>query len=178
MKFWKFLFGNNKEKTPKETPKETLKEIPKEIHKEVVPNKFREWVKQAIDLVGNGGIELSNEELEQHFVKNGIPIIESKEINIFLPISFCKKFLPEVGWPSAYIDYYSETKKLRRIYKQNTRYRIIEEETEKYWNGEKNKKTISNIVGRSAEFEAINKLVLEGGKYEDIELTEPYIIRN
>lgn len=115
--------------------------------------------------------------MKNYLVSNGIPDYEAGELIIFLPTAFCRKMLPELNWLPNYFDYYSEKKKIRRKYQENQRYLIIKEETEKYWNQSPNKDFVLNIAGRSAEFNAINQLLNDGGKLEDVQLTESYVIR-
>jgi hypothetical protein len=120
---------------------------------------------------------MKNEELYGYLISKGIPDYEAGELMIFLPIAFCRKKLPELNWHPDYFDYYSEKKKIRRKYQDNPRYLIIKDETEKYCNRNPNKEFVLNIVSRSAEFNSINQLLNNGGKFEDIQLTESYVIR-
>jgi hypothetical protein len=53
----------------------------------------------------------------------------------------------------------------------------MEEETEKYWNDTPNNEWILNIAGRSAEFHAINQLLNDGGRLEDVQISESYVLR-
>jgi hypothetical protein len=139
--------------------------------------KFRGWVRESIHVIGLASQDAEHKEIRQLLVENGIPEYEAGEILIFLPTAFCRELLPELKWPDQYIDYYSENESIARRYKDNERYVIIEQEILNYWGGNPSSKMTMNIVRRSADFIAINKLLKEGGTFIDIELTESYILR-
>ncbi len=165
MSFWKTIFGKSK-KIKSES------QLENEISTE-----FRNWVKSSIKLIGIEGGDMENEELHNYLIQNGIPEFDAGELIIFLPTAFCRKLLPDIKWLPEYVDYYSKKKQIKKKYNENNRYLIIEEETEKYWNNNPSKKIVLNIAGRSAEFNAINKMLNNGGKLEDVKLTESYVIR-
>lgn len=158
MNFWKTIFGEPKSEN------------------EISP-KFRNWAKSSIKLIGMEGGQMENEELHNYLIQNGIPEFDAGELIIFLPTAFCRKLLPEIKFLSEYVDFYSKNKQIKRKYSENKRYLIMEEETDIYWNNNPNKKVVLNIAGRSAEFNAINKMLNNGGKLEDVKLTESYVIR-
>lgn len=120
---------------------------------------------------------MENEELYEYLISKGLPEYEAGELIIFLPTAFCRKMLPDLNWLPGYFDFYSEKKTIRRKYRDNPRYLIIEEETKAYWNGNPNNDFVLNIAARSAEFNAINQLLNDGGKLEDVKLTESYVFR-
>ena len=165
MSFWKSIFKNANNKPQEEN-----------INNEI-SSKFREWVIKSINLIGVQGREMENDELYEFLIKNGIPEIDAGEIIIFLPPAFCRKLLPEIKWQPNYIDYYSNEKQVKRKYSENKRYVIIEQETENYWNAFPSNEVVLNIAGRAAEFKAINQMLNNGGKLEDVELAESYVIR-
>ncbi len=164
MGLWKSLFGKLKSDTSEGADKD-------------VPEEFREWVKRSIQLIGNNPKNMENEELHNYLVHKGIPEFEAGEIIIFLPIAFCRELLPNLNWSSIYYDCYSDGKRIKRKFRKNERYLIIDEETKKYWNRNPNNDVIIQIAGRSAEFKVINELLLVGGKLEDVKLTNSYIMR-
>lgn len=140
---------------------------------------FRENVKKSIFLIGVDGVEMGHEEMYEYLLEKGIPEFDAGEIVIFLPTAFCRRFLPDLNWPTTYFDFYSDKeKKIKRKYKQNPFYLIIEEETEKYWKNRPTKRTVLNIAGRSAEFRAINQLLNKGGKLKDVQLTASVVTRS
>lgn len=162
MGIWKHLFGESNTSDPFEI---------------ILPTHYRELTKKAIELIGKDSKAMENEQLHEYLISHGIPDFEAGEFIIFLPTAFCRRLLIELDWPSNYVDYYSEKKKINRIYAGNKRYVVMQEETEKYWTGAPNNEWILNIAGRSAEFNAINQLLNDGGKLEDVRLTESYIVR-
>lgn len=168
MNFWKKIFRKSK-----------YKSIEKENINEISPQ-FHNWVKTSINLIGSKeGWEMGDGELHRCLIQNGILENDAWEIIIFLPIAFCRKMFPEINWLPEYEETsYSKTKKIKRRYKENRRYVIIEEESNIYWNENPEKEVLLNIVKRSAEFNAISKLLKDGGTIDDIMLTRTCIIRN
>jgi hypothetical protein len=142
-----------------------------------IPNNFSQLTVLAINLIGKNSKEMENDVLYDYLVSNGFPEFEAGELIVFLPTAFCRKLLPDLNWLPHYYDFYSEKKKIKRIYTDNKRYQIIENETDKYWNDNPNKDFVMNIAGRSAEFNATNELLKDGGKLEDVRLTETFVIR-
>ena len=162
MGIWKHLFGKSNTSDQLET---------------ILPTHYRELTKKTIELIGKNSKAMENEQLHEYLISHGISDFEAGEFIIFLPTTFCRRLLPELNWPSDYVDYYSEKKKINRRYTENKRYVIMQEESEKYWIGTPNNEWILNIAGRSAEFKAINQLLNDGGKLEDVRLTESYVVR-
>lgn len=162
MKIWKNLFGN----------KENL-----DLFEKPLPNNFNELTRIAIELIGRDSETMENEQLQEYLLSNGIPEFEAVELITFIPIAFCRKLLPELNWLPIYIDFYSQKNQIKRKYSDNKRYLVIEEETEKYWSGNPDNKWILNISKRSSEFHAINQLLNDGGRLEDVRLTEVKINR-
>lgn len=165
MGFWKSMFGNFNNNSKKDDTNDVIEE------------QFREWVIHSIDLIGKLGEGMENDELHEILMENGIPDTDTSEILIFLPTAFCRKLLPEINWLPNYIDYYSEEKQIKRKYSENKRYVVIEQETENYWNSNPSSEVVGNIAGRSAEFNAINKMLHDGGELENARVTESYVIR-
>ena len=162
MSFWKNIFGKSNTKIDSES---------------VLPIEFRQWTKLAMELIGKESNGMEIDELHDFLISKGIPEFEASELIIFLPTAFCRKLLPKINWLPSYNDYYSEKKNIKRIYQENKRYQIIEEETDNYWSGSPDNNYVLNITGRSSEFDAINQLLNDGGKMEDIILTEVSVIR-
>ena len=99
------------------------------------------------------------------------------EIITFLPIAFVRKWLADVDWPKTYLEQYSESKRISKRFSDNHQYLTMEKIVDQYWNDKPNNDVIVNIAGRSAEFNAINQLLNDGGKMADIKMTETVIIR-
>jgi len=163
--FWKLIFGKGNQNSEES-----------KIQNKTA-SQFRKWVIEGIGLMGSQGAKMENEDLHNLLVSAGIPEVDTEEIIIFLPTAICKKLLPEIEWPEQYIDYYSENKQIKRKYKENQRYLIIEEEVQKYWKTNLGSEVVQNIAGRSAEFNAINKMLHSGGKLENVMLAESRIFR-
>ena len=165
MSFWKLIFGGG----------ENNSDIDK-MQNDVSPQ-FGQWVIKSIDLMGNEGATMEYEDLYNLLLSRGIPKVDSEEILIFLPTAVCKKLLPEIEWPTEYVDYYSENKQIKRKYKDNHHYVIIEKEVHDFWNNNPRNDEVMPIVGRSAEFNAINRMLHNGGKLKDVMLAESRVMR-
>ena len=141
-----------------------------------VPKNFNLWVRKSIGLLGSLGKVMENESASEFLVGHGIPENEAIEIVLFVPIAFCRKLLPQVKWPQAYIEFKNDIQS-KRFYSENPRYLIIENEANLYWNDKPKKEVILNVAGRSAEFKAINDLLLKGGRLEDIQMNKVVVSR-
>tara|TARA_R110002096_G_C14608788_1_gene723264 strand:+ start:1546 stop:2007 length:462 start_codon:yes stop_codon:yes gene_type:complete len=140
---------------------------------------FDSDVKKSIRLIGNSTKNLEDNELLNLLTQNGIEENNAIEIITFLPIAFVRKMLPNVNWRNNYIEHYSNQKRISKNFSGNEQYGIMEKETENYCNGNPKNEAILNIAGRSAEFQAINELLLKDDKanISDIKLTETIILR-
>ncbi|MEL0645359.1 hypothetical protein V6251_13280 [Olleya sp. Ti.3.14] len=150
-----------------------------EDKKYITLSEFHSDVKKSINLIGNSTKSLENNELLNLLTQNGIEENNAVEIIIFLPIAFVRKMLPNINWRKNYIEQYSDRKQITKNFSDNEQYGIIEKETESYYNRNPKSETILNIAGRSAEFRAINELLLKDDKanISDINLTENIILR-
>lgn len=143
----------------------------------VTPTSFNECVKLSIDIIGSKGKWYDTYGVIKLLSKNGIPKSDAIEIAIFMPMAFCRKMLPEVTWPETYIEYYSEDKQIEKPFKDNEKFLIIQEETNTYWDTNPNQNAIMQILFLSADFNAINKLLHDGGSLEDAVVSPPMINR-
>lgn len=142
-----------------------------------IDREFSSWVNKSIILAGTKGKDLDNEKLVELFVANGIPQTDAVEIVLFLPVAFCRKLLPQIKWHDHYVDFYSERKQVKRLYKDNPRFVVMQTDTDEYWSAIPDNEIILNIAGRSAEFKTINELLLGGGRLENIEVGENFVVR-
>ena len=111
------------------------------------------------------------------FIANGIPETDAVEIVLFLPVAFCRKLLPQIKWHNHYVDFYSENKQIKRLYKDNPRFIGTQVETDEYWSSIPDNEIVLNIAGRSADFKAINGLLMGGSRLENIEVSENFVFR-
>lgn len=102
---------------------------------------------------------------------------EAEETYIFLPIIFTRLLLPEINWDNTYYENDSLGNETEKRYDTTEAYKIILEVSSEYFHNNPAKETILQIVIRSAEFNAINQLLSDGGKIENIKLTKTRIIR-
>ena len=145
----------------------------------ISPTEFHSDVKKSIKLIENSINSLENDELLNLLTQNGIDENSALEIITFLPIAFVRKMLPNVNWRKNYIEYFSDKKQKTKSFAENELYKIIELETENYYNGNPESENIIKIAGRSAEFQVINDLLLknENANISEIKLTENVITR-
>ncbi|KAA1241004.1 hypothetical protein [Aquimarina sp. RZ0] len=158
MSFWNKILGKKRNNRIKES------------------SDFNSDVKKAIDIIGSAK-SLENDELLTLLTRNGIEENNAIEIITFLPIAFVRKWLADLDWPKTYLEHYSDSKRLSKRFSDNHQYLTMEEIVDHYWNDNPNNDVIVNIAGRSAEFNAINQLLNDGGKMTDIRMTETVIIR-
>ena len=140
---------------------------------------FSIQVSQAIRLLGASEKSMEDKEVVQLLVDNGIGYVAAVEIMIFLPIAFVQNWLTTVNWLDTYTEYLSRKKQIVRKFSETKAYLIILEVTLDYFNNTPDNDTILKIAGRSAEFHAINQLLLDNpnAKIEDIKFTETLITR-
>jgi hypothetical protein len=143
-------------------------------------SEFDSDVKKSIRLIGNSTKNLEDNDLLNLLTQNGIEKNNAIEIITFLPIAFVRKMLPNVNWRKNYIEHNSDQKRISKNFSDNEQYGIMEKATENYCNENPKTEAILNIVGRSAEFRAINELLLKDDKanISDIKLTETIILRD
>jgi hypothetical protein len=141
-----------------------------------IPKNFNLWVRKSIGLLGSLGKIMENESASELLIGHGIPEDEVIEIVLFVPIAFCRKLLPQVKWHQEYIEF-ENNNSIEKLYSKNPRYLIIDNEVNLYWRNQPKKEVILNVAGRSAEFKAINELLLKGGRLEDIQVTKVVVSR-
>lgn len=138
---------------------------------------FAGQVEYAIKLLSKKESSITNEQVLTLFNDHKIARKESVEIFFFLPIAFVRHLLPDINWPDSYKELIDGKKFIGRKYSTTTSFQIIWEVTAAWFRDSPNNDIILKIAGRSAEFHAINELLLNGGKLKDIKVTETVIIR-
>ena len=135
-------------------------------------------VDSAIKFLAQNENSLEDKEAIQFLVKKGINNEEAIEIVTFLPIAFVRSWLTTLNWKDNYIEY-QNGKYTEKKFSETESYIQILEVAKAYFNGNPTKETVIKIAGRSAEFNAMNKLLIENptAKIEDINLSETVIIR-
>ena len=140
--------------------------------------KFRSHVDNAINLLSiNEGV-LKDEEVLELFLANGVSYEEALEILLFLPIAFVRQLLPDVEWPDTYFESINHDQNEIK-YSETESFLMIWEEVLKYFNASPDNDAIIKIAGRSSEFQAINKLLLNNPNLhvKDIRLTNTVVVR-
>lgn len=138
---------------------------------------LRYKVDLAIQLLADYKGLITYEKIIILFKENGINQILADDVYIFLPIVFCKKFLPTVSFPKTYYIQNITGDKTKKSFSDNASYKIIELSTEDYFKNNPDSEVILKIASLSAEFNAINDLLTNGGNLEDVKLTETIILR-
>ena len=140
---------------------------------------FNREVELAISLLASHDNINTDEEVVQLLLDNGIGRDEAIEILIFLPIAFVRHWLPMVEWQDSYLEYIDTNKTIERKFSASESFQTIWQVTAQYFTESPQKDTVIKIGGRSAEFKAINKLLLENpdSKLENIQVAQTVLIR-
>ncbi len=138
---------------------------------------LRHKVGLAIQLLADYKELLTYDKIAILFKENGINQILTDDIYIFLPIIFCQKLLPSVNFPQTYYEQDITGDKEKKSFNDNASYKIIELSSDDYFKNNPDSEVILKIAGLSAEFKAINNLLINGGNLEDVKLTETIILR-
>lgn len=142
-----------------------------------IPPGFSAYASTAIQLVANSETSLKDEELISLLCANAIPHNEATELLLFLPVAFCRHMLPQIEWPAYYVRHISESKQIKVQYSENPRFLAIQGAMAIFLAGDFKQADFLKIAGRSASFHVINKLLLDGGKLEDISVTPEHVLR-
>jgi hypothetical protein len=142
-----------------------------------VPADFPAYAEKAIRLITAGSGQFEDDKLIGQLVAVGIPEMEATELLLFLPTAFCRHMLPQVDWPTYYVEYISEAKQIEIPYSENLRFLAIQEAMNAYLAGDFTQEDYLKIAGRSASFKSLNQLLLAGGKLENAEVSPEYVVR-
>lgn len=144
-----------------------------------ISSEFKTNVLNSIDLLLKADSSLSDKLVLNLFHKNGINKIDSTEILLFLPIAFARKLFHQINWHDTFIEFYGKDNQVEKKFSDSKPFQIIWEVTETYFNCLPVSPDIMNIVGRSAEFKALNDLLLQNpeAKVNDISVSKTVIVR-
>ena len=146
--------------------------VNKQRNIDLVSKDFRDNVRYAIEILTNLNGSSSEDEVLDAFYNHGIDIIDAKNINVFLPIAFCRRLLPNLKFKDEYFESEANVRTLKkRRFSKTEPYLMVWEEVSKYFSNAPQKGTILKIAGRASEFHVINHLLSVGGKMEDIKFT-------
>lgn len=134
-------------------------------------------VQETIDLIGQAGNIGNHEEFITFLRSNDILEKDAVEIATFLPIAFVRQWFPMGKWPDTYLLFSGRNSSVKKRYADTKSFKIIWEVSTKYFNDNPNQATILKIGGRSANFHAMNNLMLQDPKLtvEEIKFTETVI---
>ena len=136
---------------------------------------FVENIRKGIALFLEIDENVSDDEALILFENSNIKKVHANEIIIFLPIAFVRCLLPDFNWDDEYIQITNGNEKVKKRFSETGSYKFILLETKSYFETKPCSENIIRIAGRSAEFQAINDLLLIGNKLEEIKLTKSYI---
>lgn len=120
---------------------------------------------------------VSSEDLRILLEKEGISNNIAVDTSLFLPISFCKRMLPNVKFPKSYIEVEKSGNRTKHKFEDNILYNIIDSQVQNYFDNQPESEVILKVASLSSEFQAINKLLLNGGNLNDVKLTETIVVR-
>ena len=145
--------------------------------KSLLSDKFSFFVEQVIKEIDKRDSEINDDTFYQIICEQEINQFEANEIYIFLPIAFAQLWLQKVNWHEEYHEILPNKKEVSKRYDETLSFQIIIEIVKNYFENKPSKNTIIQIGGRSADFNAINNLLLEGGKIEDVKVMKTTIVR-
>ena len=154
-----------------------LRNFQKNTLNKSLTSSFRESVKTIISILDKSTAEvIDDNDYFELIRKNTSNDFEANEIYIFLPISFTHLWLPNIAWHPDYIEINNGRETIIK-YNSTESYNIIYSVSREYFSSSPSKNTIIRIGGRSAEINAINQLLMDGGNIEDIKVTRAYITK-
>lgn len=131
----------------------------------------------AVSVLTKYATELEAEIVIKEMTKVGISEKKAVELYLFIPVAFCRQFIPKAAYQNYYVNYYEPHKEIKQKYEDNKLYVAIEKATKVYFAANPQRETVLNLCLVNAEFKAINTALLDGNKLEDLEFAPSYITR-
>jgi hypothetical protein len=139
--------------------------------------KFSENVETAIKLLSRTEGSLTDQQVVQLLYSQSIEYTDAGVIAIFLPIAFCRLLLPNFEWKDEYYEVNdSNLPGALKMFSKTKPYSVVYGIVKAFFQTKPASDILLKIAGRSSEFHAINKLLLEGHKLEEIKLTPISIV--
>jgi len=136
-----------------------------------------ENIRKAIAILTQMSGRETNAEVLEEFHKNGIQEPEASTIHLFLPVAGCRRLLPNMAWADDYqIQYRSDAKTVSKKWSKTPAYCAVLQEVDRFFATRPGNEKVLKIASRSAEFRAINDLLLRGSKLEDLKLTPQVVV--
>ena len=143
---------------------------------EKISAEFSDNVKSAIEILSNTQGDLTDRQAVQLLYSQGIEYADAEIIAIFLPIAFCRLMLPNFEWKDEYFEFNnSNPGGTLKMFSKTEPYSVVYATVKAFFQTKPSSGVVLKIAGRSSEFHAINKLLLEGHKLEEIKLTPIHI---
>lgn len=144
-----------------------------------ISSKFRQNVQKAITLLLKSKNSPTDEMVLELFENNGISKVDSVEILIFLPIAVLRRLYGHLKWHDSYFEFDVNNNRVEKKFADSKSFQIIEEVTEKYFQNLPVSQDITNIAWRSAEFNALNYILLKNPdlQADDVVLSKTFIMR-
>jgi hypothetical protein len=143
----------------------------------LISDRFPYYVNHSIEIYSESETELDYDDFFAKLFHKGANIFEINEIFVFLPIVFTRLWLNNINWHETYIEKSEKGTEFEKRYDETESFKIILQISQKYFQNNPSKESIIKIGGRSAEINAINQLLLDGGKLEDVKITKTIIMK-
>jgi hypothetical protein len=131
----------------------------------------------AVTVLAKYGTKSEADAVVAEMVKAGIGQKKAIELYLFIPVAFCRQFIPEAAYQDFYVDYYGPHKQVERKYRKNKLYVAIDQFTRAYFDSAPERETVLNVCWVDAEFKVINEALNNGSKIENLEFAPCYINR-
>ncbi|KAB1158825.1 hypothetical protein F7018_06885 [Tenacibaculum aiptasiae] len=154
-----------------------FKSLFKPKEKKIVTDQFSNSIQLIINQIDKIDSDIDDDSFYDIIQKNTSNNFETDEAYIFLPIVFMRIWLPQVRWKDEYIERFTNGSETIQKYNSNNAFIKINKVVNLYFNNSPKRNTVIQIAGKSAEFNAINQLLTDGGEIEDIKLTTTTILR-
>lgn len=143
----------------------------------ILSDRFSYYVNHTIELFEYYEGDLDYDKLYLMLFHKGASKFETDEIYIFLPIAFIRLWLPKIKWDDSYIIKSYESDEIEKRYDETESYKIILDLSKKYFQNNPKNETIIKISSLSAEYNAINSLLQDGGELEGIKFKKTTILK-
>ena len=143
---------------------------------ELLSDRFPLYVNHTIELFEYSEDNLDYEKLYRMLLHKNASQFEINEVYIFLPIAFIRLWLNKINWNDSYI-IKSKKEKIEKRYDETESFKIILDLSKKYFQNNPKQDTIIRISSLSAEFDAINKLLQDGGKLEEVKVHKTTLLK-
>jgi hypothetical protein len=94
----------------------------------------------------------------------------------FIPIAYCRLFIPEVKYSDEYVIYKTGIEKKSFLFSKDKIYNIVFEESRKIFNQTFSQEQLLSVLNHSSEFNAINDALSKGSTLQNLFFTPVYFL--